>query len=112
MSPENYFFILFFVTIIFVRLFLFLKPVASPTIKGIRLHHYMYGIGLIAVSLFLRSQELYAIGFGLFFDEAAYILTKGQTHEDNYSPSSILGTIIFVILVFFLREAFVLLRTF
>lgn len=96
-------FLIFFVTILIVRIFVFLKPIPSPTIKGFRTHHYMYGIILILAGIIFNSMIVYAIGLGLFVDELTYILIGGKTHKDNYSKTSLFGTLLFTILVFIFR---------
>ena len=106
MNVNNYFFLIFFLTVIVTRLLLYLKPLPSPTIKGFRLHHYMFGVVLIPVAILLNTLELYAVGFGLFMDELTYLLIGGKNHRDNYSISSLVGTVLFVILVFIFREKF------
>ena len=45
----------------------------------------------------------FAVGFGLFVDELAYILIRGKDHKDNYSPISLIGTACFTILFVVLR---------
>lgn len=102
LNPPNYFFIIFLLTIICVRLFLYFKPIPSPTIKNVRLHHYMYGLALIPIAWIFSSITLYAIGLGLFVDELSYILMRGKTHKDNYSFVSFAGTAFFVTLVYLL----------
>ena len=103
MIPENYFFLIFIATILMVRIALYVKPHPSPTIKGIRLHHWMYGLFLIPLAVMLKNIPLYAIGLGLFIDELTFLLIGGKTHEDNYSWKSLIGTVLFTIVVFFLR---------
>ncbi len=104
----NYFFLIFLITIIITRVVIFFYPIPSPTIGKFRLHHYMYGILGIIIGLFLNSIIVYAIGLGLFIDELTYVLMNGKTHEDNYSKISLIGTLFFVILIFFLRNYLVL----
>jgi hypothetical protein len=104
----THFFLIFLLTIVITRLVIFLRPIPSPTIKGFRLHHYMYGIVLILVSIFLSNIILYAIGWGLFIDELTYLIVGGRTHEDNYSKTSLLGTLFFIIVVFFLQNYLIL----
>lgn len=106
MADKNYFFTLFLLTIFIVRIFLFVLPTASPTLRGFRLHHYMYGLIMALVGALLESVTLYAIGTGLFIDELGYLLIGGKTHDDNYSHSSLLLTAVFVILVYLLRDPF------
>ena len=104
----NYFFSIFILTIIITRVVIFLYPIPSPTIKKCRIHHYMYGILGIIIGLLINSIVLYAIGLGLFVDELTFILKRGKTHKDNYSKISIIGTLMFIIIVFLLRSYLVL----
>ncbi len=104
MASSNEFFFIFLGTILVVRLFLFLKPIPGPTIGGFRVHHYMYGIMAITVGLVLKSITIYAIGAGLFVDELAYLIIRGKTHADNYSAKSLIGTLVFILLVYIFRE--------
>lgn len=104
MSIVNTFFLIFIITIFVVRIFLFIKPTASPTISRLRLHHYMYGLICIIIGLLLHWRVIYAIGLGLFVDELTYILIGGKTHKDNYSKISLIGTVFFIIIVFMLRN--------
>lgn len=97
------YFLIFFLTIIVIRTAVWLKPIPGPTIKGFRTHHYMYGLLGIILSLVIHSPLLYSIGLGLFVDELTYLLIGGKTHEDNYSKTSLIGTFLFVVLVYFLR---------
>ena len=94
-------------TVVVTRVFLYFKPIASPTMFGIRLHHYMYGVALVIVGVTLNSVILYAIGVGLFIDELTFLLTQGKDHKDNYSRVSLWGTIFFLILVFIFRDVLV-----
>ncbi len=96
----SYFFIIFALTVLMTRLILYIRPTASPMVGGIQMHHYMYGIVGIIVSLFLHSITIYAIGLGLFVDELTYLLIRGKNHKDNYSGISLFGTALFVMIVF------------
>lgn len=99
---EQYFFLIFLTTILITRIVLFVKPVSSPTIKGFRVHHWMYGVLLITISIFIKNIYLLAIGLGLFIDELTFLIMRGKTHKDNYSFKSLLGTILFIIIVYLL----------
>ncbi len=104
MKSKDYFFIVFLLTIVITRLFLYFNPIASPTVEGFRLHHYMYGIVFVIIGVVIPNLIIYAIGLGLFVDELTYLLINGRTHEDNYSAISILGTILLSVLVFLIRD--------
>ncbi len=67
----------------------------------------MYGIVAMLIGFFIKSIIIFAFGCGLFIDEVTYILIQGETHADNYSFKSILGTIILIIIVFIFRNLIV-----
>ena len=100
----NSFFLILLATIIVTRITLFIKPVPSPTIRGFRTHHWMYGLGGVVIAFLTRSVVVYAIGMGLCIDELTYLLMAGETHEDNFSLTSLIGTIAFTAAAFLLRE--------
>jgi hypothetical protein len=104
MDTANYFFVLFLATITFTRILLRVKPLSGPTIKGLRLHHYMYGLVLIPFGFILDSVTLYAVGWGLFADEVGVVLFKFKTYEEYYSKTSLVSVIVIIILVFLFRE--------
>lgn len=91
MLQYDYGFTLFLLTILITRTVLFLWPIPSPTINRFRIHHWMYGAGLVVLSLFISSVSLYAIGLGLFVDELTFVIIGGKTHVDNYSITSLFG---------------------
>ena len=100
------FFLIFVVTIAATRIGLYLYPIPGPTIGDIRIHHYVYGVLLTIVGLVTKSMPVYAVGIGLFVDELTYVMMGGKTHQDNYSRISLLGTLLFVVVVFALRSYF------
>ncbi len=104
MEIKSYFFVIFVITILIVRTFLYIKPVSGPTINGFRTHHYMYGLLLTSIGIVIGSVTVYALGVGLFVDELGYLLIGGKTHEDNYSKWSLILLGLFVILTFFMKE--------
>ncbi len=106
MNPDI-FFLIFFVTILATRIFVYLKPIPAPTFKGFRTHHWMYGLLLLIVGYLFRNVLTSAIGLGLFTDELSYILIGGKTHADNYSKISVLGTLLFVFIVFIFRTSLI-----
>ncbi len=107
------FFWIFFATILITRIFLLLDPTPSPTIGAFkwhhhayhkfRTHHWMLGLILALIALLVHSLIAYAIGLGLFIDELTYVLMGGKTHKDNYSAMSLVGTLAFVLIVYFSR---------
>jgi len=105
----NLFFLIFLITILITRLFLFLHPTPAPTIGKFRTHHYMFGILGIVLGIFTHLIVICAVGWGLFVDELTYLLIGGKSHEDNYSKISLLGTFFFIILTFILRDYFLIL---
>ena len=111
MTNGDYFFLIFLGTIAITR-FLFLLKVGSPTIKGFRLRHYMYGVILIILALSNNNITIYAIGLGLLIDELPLILIKGPGHkehhwrgcEDYYSSWCVAGVFIIIFLIYIFRN--------
>lgn len=110
---ENYFFIVFLITIIVTRIFLYIKPMHGPTLRGIRIHHYMYGIILMLVSVAIKNVTLYAIGIGLLVDEFTFVFivrekdNKASYSKTNYSKTSLIGIVILILMVFLARKSII-----
>jgi hypothetical protein len=103
----NEFFTIFLCTVLITRIFLYFNPKPAFTIKNFRTHHWMYGLIGIIIAVIFHSVVLYAIGLGLFVDELTYLIIGGKNHTDNYSVTSLFGTVVFIILIFFLRNYFI-----
>ena len=101
---SDYFSIIFVLTIVVTRVVLLVWPISSPTVMDLRLHHYMYGVVGIVVGLLVHSVAVYAVGFGLFVDELAYVLMGGRTHAENYSALSLCGTVFFALAAIAIRH--------
>ena len=106
METELYFFTIFIITIIITRVFLYIKPMPAPAIKGFRMHHYMYGLFLVLIGILLGNVTIYGLGAGLFIDEFGYLLLNGKSHEDNYSKFSFLLLGLFIVLVYVFKKQF------
>lgn len=108
MTLYDKYFLFTMITIILTRVgvFIFNKP--SPTIKNFRTHHWMYGllftIILFCISNFYTNIYFLSISTGIFLDEIGFIIIRGKTHEDNYSPKSFMILIFFILLLFIFRE--------
>lgn len=108
MTLDDRYFLVVMITIILIRVLVYLFPKPSPTVKNFRIHHWMYGLLctciLFSFSHFYTNIYLLAISNGIFLDEIGFILMRGKTHEDNYSPKSFMILLLFILLVFILRE--------
>lgn len=111
MTLYDKYFLLTMITIILTRVgvYLFNKP--SPTIKNFRTHHWMYGL-LFTIIFFWISRVytniyLLSISMGIFLDEIGFIIIRGKTHEDNYSPKSFMILVAFILLLFIFRETII-----
>lgn len=108
MTLHDKYFLLTLITIISTRVWVYVFNKPSPTIKSFRTHHWMYGllftILLFCTSNFYTNIYLLSISMGVFLDEIGFIIIKGKTHEDNYSPKSFMILMFFVLLLFIFRE--------
>ncbi|MCH5166699.1 MAG: hypothetical protein J1F35_02285 [Erysipelotrichales bacterium] len=108
MNLYDKFYLCTVITILLTRIWVYIFAKPSPTINGFRTHHWMYGllftIILFFISNFYTNIYLLAISIGIFLDEIGFILIRGKTHEDNYSPKSFMMLMFFVLILFVFRE--------
>ena len=107
MQTSNNFFLIVLAIVFFTRLWLFLKPISSPIVKGFRLHHYMYGLVLVLVSILSSSIILYGVGFGLIIDELPLVLRYRNNAfgwKEYNSRQTKAGVCICLLLVFLFRK--------
>lgn len=111
MTLYDQFFLFTIGTILFTRVWVYSFPKPSPTIKNFRTHHWMYGLFftffLFCISSIYTNIYLVAISMGVFLDEIGFIILKGKTHEDNYSPKSFMILLFFILFLFLFREPIV-----
>lgn len=108
MTLYDKYFLFTMATIIITRVIVYVFNKPSPTIKNFRTHHWMFGlvftIMLFCISSFYTNIYLLSISMGIFLDEIGFIIIRGKTHEDNYSPKSFMILIFFILLLFIFRE--------
>lgn len=108
MTLYDKYFLCTFITVLLTRFLVFIFKKPSPTIKGFRIHHWMYGllftVILFGVSKFYTNIYLLSISTGVFLDEIGFIIIRGKTHEDNYSPKSFMILMFFILLLFVFRK--------
>jgi hypothetical protein len=105
MNNGDFFFLVFLATIVLSKILCLVKTRHSPTIKGFRTHHYMTGLLIVLISLFISNITLFAIGLGLFIDEAPlFIKWRKWTWKDNYSLESFLILLFLVLFVYIFRN--------
>lgn len=73
---------------------------SSPTIKGFKIHHYMYGIIMVTTGFVLKSEYLIAIGMGLFIDEVIPLIKYGNNFNEKqyWSLHTYIWTLVVVLL--------------
>lgn len=108
MNLYDKYFLLTFITILITRVVVYIFNKPSPTIKNFRTHHWMFGllftIVLFGISNYYTNVYLLAVSIGVFLDEIGFIIMRGKTHDDNYSPKSFMILLIFILLLFIFRE--------
>lgn len=111
MTLDDKYFLFTFITILITRVIVYIFNKPSPTIKNFRTHHWMFGlffmIILFCISSFYTNIYLLSISTGIFLDEIGFIIIRGKTHTDNYSPKSFMVLLFFVLLLFIFRETIV-----
>ena len=111
MTLNDKYFLFTFITILITRIIVYIFNKPSPTIKNFRTHHWMFGllftIIFFCISNFYTNIYLLSISTGVFLDEIGFIIIRGKTHEDNYSPKSFMILLFFILLLFIFKEAIV-----
>ncbi len=108
MTIYDQYFLFTMITVIITRVLVYVYNKPSPTIKNFRTHHWMFGlmstILLFCISNYYTNIYLLSISMGIFLDEIGFIILKGKSHEDNYSPESFMILIFSLLLLFILKE--------
>jgi len=111
MALYDKYYLFMILTIVLTRIYVYLFPKPSPTIKKFRTHHWMYGlfatIIFFCISNFYTNIYLLSISMGIFLDEIGFIIIRGKTHENNYSPKSFIILLCFILLIFIFRKTIV-----
>jgi len=107
MKHENTFYALYVLTIISIRLGVFLLPERDLMLFGIVIHHFLIGLALALIALLFRKTTpatiLFPIGLGLAADQLIFILLGAGKDAQYWSPGSVLGAIILALAIYPLR---------
>ena len=102
----KYFFLIFVLTIVATRIFLWLVPKHGPEIAGLQLHHYMYGLVFIVLYAIFQKSLLLSIGTALVVDEIPlfFIFKTWNWPFDHWreyhSWQSIVGILLVTVLMY------------
>src|SRR3989344_3231149 len=81
----NYFFAVFALTIVIMRIGAGFWPKHGPKIFGVQTHHYMHGLILIGLSFLFWKSILLPVGSALVVDEIPlFFIFKGWDWPDNH----------------------------
>lgn len=106
MSQPDLFFVTVLLTVLLIRVWIIFVKIGSPKLKYLKLHHYMYGFVILAISFIFSNIIIYGIGFAFVLDEIPVVLKHGNTFAwDEYdSKFSRVGVIVCLILTFIFRN--------
>jgi len=113
MEKQNLFYIVFVLTILLFRIFLFLFPALDidVIILGFEIHHIGFGLIIVLIGLVMPNKHpvlktiVFAVGFGMVIDEVIFIaLGAGKVATNYWAPASLIGTAILAISIFPLRK--------
>jgi len=107
----NLFYLIIILTILVMRISLFLLPPNTHVrVLGIVIHHFWFGILLIGIGLIIPKKKeyikifAYAIGVGLIIDELIFMVLGAGTDRQYWALPSMLGMIIILLVIFPIRE--------
>ncbi len=109
MKRKNLLYLSFILTIVIIRVGVFLIPGVDITVGKFILHHFWFGVLLLMINFFIKEGRfnqkfiLFGIGLGLFLDELIFMLLGGGGDLQYWNIYSVIGTMLIVLLIFFLR---------
>ena len=102
------FFLVFFLTILTIRFFVFLFPAKKMIISGTLIHHFWIGLALVLIALLIRGFEfnwiLFSVGLAFVADELVYMLLGAGPFSNYWNIYSLAGVILNSAIVFILRN--------
>lgn len=111
MNKGTVFFLVFILTILAIRLFVFLFPDQKVRIFGIVIHHFWIGLILVLIALLLKGFEyewiLFSIGLAMFSDELVYMILGAGPVSNYWKIYSVSGAILNSLIVFILKNRIV-----
>ncbi|MDE2079634.1 MAG: hypothetical protein KGI73_04615 [Patescibacteria group bacterium] len=86
----SHFLIAYALTILATRILLSFRPKHAPKIGGFQLHHYMYGVVLVALYALVPWPAILGIGLGLIADELPlfFVFKTWDWPEDHWRQYS------------------------
>ncbi len=101
MSENFLFLFIYCLTIMVIRVGVYLFPDRNLIINKKEIHHFWIGILAIIVSFFTPyfATTLYGIGLALFADELFFMVFGGGNDKNYWSIKSLLGVLIISLLV-------------
>ncbi len=106
----NIFYLIFILTIILIRIWIFWFPLRKIIISGIRINHFWVGVILISFLFFISKSYhllkivIFSIGLGVITDELVFMIIGNRTINDYWSIYSVFSVIIVMVLVFVFRK--------
>ena len=96
MKKEDKLFLISFITIILVRISVFVNPV-HLIIFGIIIHHFWIGLALMLIGFMYREKIrllCLGVGVGLMIDEFGFMINGGGSFTEYWSLYSIISVIV------------------
>ena len=110
MKKESFFYLLFILTILSVRILVMVFPEIDLNVSGVIIHHFWFGVILIFLVFLIPKQKIYlkmlflGLGGGLILDELVFILLGAGNDKEYWALPSLIGTVIFTMIVYPFRK--------
>jgi hypothetical protein len=109
-KKENLFYLIFILTIVLIRVGVFLIPNVDIVFWNVVIHHFWFGVVLLIAWLLIKENKIgiysFGIGSGLMVDQLAFILL-GSGGDFEYWGPSLLGAVVLAVLIYFFRRKIV-----
>ncbi|MBI5913334.1 hypothetical protein HY839_02740 [Candidatus Azambacteria bacterium] len=110
MKSDTVFYSIFVVTVLAMRMEVFLFPQRKLIVSGAIIHHFWIGVLFIFFALLVPKRYtglrigIFSVGSGLAADELMYIVLGGRTVSEYWSLYSVSGAVVLTAIIFTIRK--------
>ncbi len=110
MKKENLFCFILFLSIVVIRLLIFLIPNVDIKLGYLTIHHFWFGLVVFLIGLFIaikfeKTKLLFnAFGLGLMVDQITFLIFGAGGDLEYWALHSILGTILLLLILLMFRK--------
>lgn len=110
MKKENIFYLLVLLTVLIIRISIFLIPEVTIKIFGLTAHHFWFGLALILIGIFIPKKKdilriiFCSVGIGLFIDQLMFMILGAGMDKEYWALPSLISALFLLLIIFPFRK--------